>query len=316
MRSPAIDHPLLSTHHASRVRRYLGGAALRALAVSIAAGTLMFLVRPSPLLAQETPHIILASTTSTENSGLLDYLLPLFKQHSGIQVRVVAKGTGQAIKLAKNGDADVLLVHYRPSELKLVAEGHAVERREVMYNDYVLVGPLADPAGVKGGKDAPAALALIASSGENTARSGANTASSGAVFASRGDESGTHKAELGLWKLAGIDAGRASGRWYRETGSGMGATLNIAAGMNAYALTDRGTWLSFKNRQSLVLLMQGDPRLFNQYGVMLVNPARHPHVKAREGRAFIRWLTSPPGQQAIATFRLQGEQAFFPNYQP
>ena len=243
--------------------------------------------------------ITVASTTSTENSGLFRYLLPLFQHDTGIEARVVAVGTGQAIALAQRGDADVLLVHHKPSEEQFVAEGFGVTRYDVMYNDFVLVGPQTDPAGVKGTTDVAAALAQIA------ARR--------AVFVSRGDDSGTHKLELSLWQTVGVDVAAASGTWYRETGAGMGGTLNIASGLEAYALTDRGTWLSFKNRGKLAMLVEGDSRLFNQYGVILVNPAKHKHVKAKDGQAFIDWLLSDRGQQAIAAFRIEGEQAFFPN---
>jgi tungstate transport system substrate-binding protein len=246
--------------------------------------------------------ITVASTTSTENSGLFRYLLPLFQHDTGIEARVVAVGTGQAIALAQRGDADVLLVHHKPSEEQFVAEGFGVTRYDVMYNDFVLVGPQTDPAGVKGTTDVAAALAQIA------ARR--------AVFVSRGDDSGTHKLELSLWQTVGVDVAAASGTWYRETGAGMGGTLNIASGLEAYALTDRGTWLSFKNRGKLAMLVEGDSRLFNQYGVILVNPAKHKHIKAKDGQAFIDWLLSDRGQQAIAAFRLEGEQAFFPNARP
>ncbi len=243
--------------------------------------------------------ITVTSTTSTENSGLFRYLLPLFQHDTGIEARVVAVGTGQAIALAQRGDADVLLVHHKPSEEQFVAEGFGVTRYDVMYNDFVLVGPQTDPAGVKGTTDVAAALAQIA------ARR--------AVFVSRGDDSGTHKLELSLWQTVGVDVAAASGTWYRETGAGMGGTLNIASGLEAYALTDRGTWLSFKNRGKLAMLVEGDSRLLNQYGVILVNPAKHKHIKAKDGQAFIDWLLSDRGQQAIAAFRLEGEQAFFPN---
>ena len=212
---------------------------------------------------------------------------------------MVAVGTGQAIELARNGDADVLFVHHKPSEEKFVADGFGVERHEVMYNDFVIVGPASDPAGIKGGKDVVDAMAKIAAAK--------------APFASRGDDSGTHKAELALWQEAGVDVAGASGTWYRETGSGMGPTLNTAAGMDAYALTDRGTWLSFDNRQNLEILVEGDPRLFNQYGIILVNPAKHPHVKAELGQNFIDWVLSDHGQEAIGAFKINGQQAFFPN---
>ena len=243
--------------------------------------------------------IVVQSTTSTQNSGLLDAILPQFTTDSGIEVRVVAVGTGQAIKNARNGDGDVLLVHAKPAEEKFVAEGGGVARTDVMYNDFVIVGPTDDPAGVRGMTDAVAALKKIAA-----AR---------AVFASRGDDSGTHKAELRLWKAAGVDVGQASGGWYRETGSGMGATLNTGIGMGAYVLTDRATWISFGNKAGHIVLVEGDPRLFNQYGVILVNPARHPRVKATDGQAFIDWLIGPKGQAAIAAYRVDGQQLFFPN---
>ena len=251
-----------------------------------------------PTLAAER-FITVASTTSTENSGLFGSLLPKFQRETGIEVRVVAVGTGQAIKNAERGDADVLFVHHKPSELAFVAEGFGVERRDVMYNDFIVLGPRDDPAGIKGGTDAVAALGRIAAKQ--------------APFVSRGDDSGTHKLELSLWEAAGIDVKRASGSWYREAGAGMGATLNTAGGLNGYTISDRGTWLSFKNKGTLVSLTEGDPRLFNQYGVILVNPAKHPHVKAGDAQAFIDWLVSDRGQKAIADFRIEGEQLFFPN---
>jgi tungstate transport system substrate-binding protein len=251
--------------------------------------------------------ITLASTTSTENSGLFAEILPMFERRTGIGVRVIALGTGQAIRIARNGDADVLLVHDREAEERFVAEGFGIARRDVMYNDFVLVGPGDDPAGIAGLSDAAEALARIAAA--NRADPGKDRA----VFVSRGDESGTHKAELRLWRAAGIAVAQASGTWYREAGAGMGATLNIATGMGAYALTDRGTWLNFRNRGALRLLAEGDPRLFNPYGVILVNPERHPHVKAELGRAFVDWLTSAEGQAAIAGYRIAGEQPFVPN---
>jgi tungstate transport system substrate-binding protein len=243
-------------------------------------------------------YITVASTTSTEQSGLFKHLLPEFEKKTGIQVRVVALGTGQAIDMGKRGDADVAFVHDRAAEEKAVAEGAYVDRREVMYNDFIIVGPKSDPAKAKG-SDVVAGLKRIAQAK--------------APFASRGDKSGTHSAELRLWKQAGVDPQQGKGSWYRETGSGMGPTLNTASGMNAYALTDRGTWLSFKNRGELGILVEGDRRLFNQYGVMLVNPAKHPHVKKAEGMAFINWVTSPEGQKAIADYKIGGEQLFFPN---
>jgi tungstate transport system substrate-binding protein len=248
----------------------------------------------------EDKFITVASTTSTEQSGLFGFLLPAFTAKTGIAVHVVAVGTGQALKLGERGDADVVFVHDKPSELKFVAAGWGLDRREVMYNDFVLIGPKQDPARVAGGKDIVAALKKIAA-----AR---------APFASRGDDSGTDKAEKRLWQDAGVDVKAASGTWYRETGSGMGPTLNTAAAMDAYTLSDRGTWLNFRNRQDLTISVEGDRRLFNQYGVMLVNPAKHPNVKKDLGMAFIDWLTSPAGQQTIADYKINGEQLFFPDY--
>jgi tungstate transport system substrate-binding protein len=244
--------------------------------------------------------ITVASTTSTEESGLFGYILPKFKAKTGIDVHVVAQGTGQALKTGERGDADVVFVHDTASEKKFIAAGFGVERFEVMYNDFVLVGPKSDPAGVKGTNDVVAAFKKISASKS--------------PFASRGDDSGTNKAELRLWKDAGIDIKQASGTWYRETGSGMGPTLNTSAAMNAYTLTDRGTWLSFKNRRDLVIVVEGDKKLFNQYGVMLVNPAKHPTVKKAEGQAFVDWLISPDGQKTIADYKINGEQLFFPNF--
>jgi len=243
--------------------------------------------------------ITVASTTSTEQSGLFRHLLPLFTQKTGIEVRVVALGTGQALDMGKRGDADVVFVHARQLEEKFVAEGFGVKRFEVMYNDFVLVGPKGDPAKVGGSKDIVAALQKIKAAQ--------------APFASRGDRSGTHFAELQLWTAAGIDVAKDKGPWYRDTGSGMGPTLNTAAGMNAYALTDRGTWLSFRNRGELVVSVEGDKRLFNQYGVILVNPAKHSHVKREMGQAFVDWLISAEGQKGIGDYRINGEQLFFPN---
>ncbi len=261
--------------------------------------TLTFWALLATPLHAETPAITLASTTSTENSGLFAHLLPRFTGASGIAVRVVAVGTGQALRMARNGDADVLLVHHRPSEEAFVAAGYGVQRHDVMYNDFVLVGPRADPASLRGLDDAAAALARVAATR--------------APFASRGDDSGTHKKELGLWAAAGLDPSGASGTWYRETGSGMGATLNAAAAMGAYALSDRATWLAFRNQGDLEVLVEGDHRLFNPYGAILVSPARHTHVHAREGQAFIDWLISGAGRTAIAAYRLDGRQLFFPN---
>ena len=243
--------------------------------------------------------ITVASTTSTQNSGLYEHILPNFTTRTGIAVRIVAVGTGQAIKLARNGDADVLFVHHKASEERFVADGFGVERFDVMYNDFVLVGPKADPAGVRDAADTSDALARIAA---------ANS-----PFTSRGDNSGTHKKERELWQVAEVDVSTQSGSWYRETGSGMGATLNTAAGMDAYALTDRATWFKFKNRGTLEILAEDDERMFNQYGVILVNPARHPHIKHELGQAFIDWLLSKDGQSAIGAYHLEGQQAFFPN---
>jgi tungstate transport system substrate-binding protein len=247
----------------------------------------------------QSEFITVASTTSTEQSGLFRHLLPRFERKTGIQVRVMALGTGQALDVGRRGDADVVFVHARALEEKFVAEGHGVQRLDVMYNDFILVGPNSDPARIAGGRDIVSALRAI-----HATRS---------AFASRGDRSGTHFAELQLWKLAEIDIAKEKGPWYRDLGSGMGPTLNTASGMNAYVLTDRGTWLSFKNRGELVPCVQGDDRLFNQYGVMLVNPARHPHVKRDAAQSFIDWLVSPEGQTAIADYRIGGEQLFFPN---
>lgn len=249
--------------------------------------------------AEAPPYITVQSTTSTENSGLFTYLLPMFTAKTGIEVRVVAVGTGQAIKNARNGDGDVLLVHAQADEEKFVAEGFGVKRYEVMFNDFVLAGPSADPAGVGGGTDAVAAFKKIAEAK--------------APFVSRADESGTHKAELKLWAGAGINVKAASGTWYREAGQGMGATLNMASSMNAYVLSDRATWSAFQNKGPLKILLTGDAKLHNIYGVILVNPAKHPHVKAKEGQAFVDWLISPEGQAAIAGFKINGEQQFFPS---
>jgi tungstate transport system substrate-binding protein len=243
--------------------------------------------------------ITLASTTSTENSGLFDAILPKFTRATGIDVRVVAVGTGAALRLGRSGDVDVVLVHARDAELRFVAEGHGTLRRDVMYNDFVVAGPEIDPAKVSGSRDVLAAFAKIAETR--------------APFASRGDDSGTHKAERRYWKAAGIDPGKGSGVWYLEAGAGMGATLNLAAAKGAYVLADRATWLSFKNRAGLRIAVEGDPRLFNPYGVILVNPARHKHIKRDDGLAFMDWLTSAAGRKAISDFRLAGKQVFFPS---
>ena len=240
--------------------------------------------------------ITMASTTSTEQSGLFSYLLPAFKKASGIDIKVVAVGTGQAIDMARRGDADVLFVHDQTAEEKFVAEGNALKRYPVMVNDFVLIGPKADPASVRG-KDIMEALRKIAATG--------------APFISRGDKSGTHAAELRYWTLAGVAASKGGG--YRQCGCGMGPALNIASSANAYVLADRGTWLSFKNRADLAVLVEGDTRLYNQYGVMVVNPARHPHLKAADAQKFVDWVTSPAGQSSIAAYKIGGEQLFFPN---
>ena len=251
-----------------------------------------------PARAQER-FITVSSTTSTEQSGLFGHILPIFTRESGITVRVVALGTGQALDVGRRGDADVVFVHDRVAEERFVAEGFGGPRRHVMFNDFVITGPAADPARIAGLRDTNEALRRVAQ-----AR---------APFISRGDRSGTHAAELRLWQLAGVDPAQGRGQWYREVGQGMGPALNTAAAQGAYILTDRGTWLSFRNRQDQRVLVEGDTRLFNQYGVMLVNPQRHPHVKAADGQRFIDWILSPAGQAAIAAYKINGEQLFFPN---
>jgi tungstate transport system substrate-binding protein len=259
--------------------------------------SLMILIAPAVGQAQER-SIVVASTTSTDNSGLFKHLLPQFTQKTGIAVRVIALGTGQALDVARRGDADVVFVHAKELEEQFVSEGHGVARIPVMYNDFVVVGPKSDPAGARG-RDVIAAFLKIRAAQ--------------APFISRADKSGTHVAELNLWKGAGIDIAIAKGPWYREIGQGMGAALNMASASNAYLLTDRGTWIAFKNRGDLAVLVEGDPPLFNQYGVILVNPQKHPHVKKELGQAFIDWLVSREGQDTIAAFKLDGEQLFFPN---
>jgi len=249
--------------------------------------------------AMAQKFITVASTTSTEQSGMFKHLLPIFQKKTGIEVRVVALGTGQALDMARRGDADVVFVHARAAEEKFIAEGHGVKRLPVMYNDFVLVGPKSDPAKVAGGKDIVEALRKIQAQA--------------APFVSRGDRSGTHMAELALWKVAGIDIAKDKGPWYRDTGQGMGPALNTASSMNGYILTDRATWISFKNRGDLTIVVEGDKRLFNQYGVILVNPAKHSHVKKDLGQAFIDWVVSSDGQKAIADYKIGGEQLFFPN---
>lgn len=252
----------------------------------------------APGHAQER-SIILQSTTSTANSGLYEHILPAFEKKFGFKVHVVAVGTGQAIKNAVRGDGDVLLVHAKQAEEKFVADGYGVSRADVMYNDFIIVGPKSDPAKISGLRSAGKSLTRIAAS-----RS---------LFVSRGDQSGTHKKELSLWKASGRNPAAHSGRWYRETGSGMGATLNVAVGMDAYTLTDRATWISFKNKRHHRIHVEGDAAFFNQYGVILVNPTKHKRVKAVEGKIFIDWILSDEGQSAIARFRLEGQQPFFPN---
>ena len=243
--------------------------------------------------------IVISSTTSTQDSGLFGHILPLFKAKTGIDVKVVSQGTGQALDTGRRGDADVVFVHAKSAEEKFLSEGFSLKRYPVMYNDFVLIGPNGDPASIKGSKDIVAALKTIKDKG--------------APFISRGDRSGTHIAEINLWKVAGIDIEKDKGPWYKSIGQGMGAALNTASASNAYVLADRGTWLSFKNRGDLVISVEGDNRLFNQYGVMLVNPAKHPNVKKEMGQAFIDWLVSPEGQKAIADYKIGGQQLFFPN---
>jgi tungstate transport system substrate-binding protein len=270
------------------------GARRRVLGLAVAAAALL----PSLGTAQDGRFIVMASTTSTEQSGLFAHLLPAFRQASGIELRVVAVGTGQALDMARRGDADVVFVHDRAAEEKFVADGYATQRRNVMYNDFVLIGPKADPAGAQG-SDIAAALRKLAPTAQ--------------PFVSRGDKSGTHAAELRLWKSAAVDLGSARPAGYKECGCGMGPALNMAAATGAYLLADRGTWLNFRNRGGLAILVEGDRSLFNQYGVMVVNPARHPHVKAALAQQFADWVVSPAGQQAIASYRIGGEALFFPN---
>ncbi len=269
---------------------------LRASFVRIAYLALALACAPSALAQR---FITVASTTSTEQSGLFRHLLPVFEQKSGIEVRVVALGTGQALDLARRGDADVVFVHAKSAEEEFLREGHGVRRFPVMYNDFVIIGPKSDPAGIAGGADAPDALRKIKSAS--------------AAFVSRGDRSGTHIAEVNLWTLAGVDIAKDKGPWYRETGQGMGPALNTASAMNAYLLSDRATWLAFNNRGDLAILVEGDRRLMNQYGIMLVNPEKHPSVKRADGQAFVDWVVSPEGQAAIADYKIAGEQPFFPN---
>jgi tungstate transport system substrate-binding protein len=261
--------------------------------------SLALLVLGCAPIAAAQKFITVASTTSTEQSGLFKHMLPVFEKKTGIQVRVVALGTGQALDMARRGDADVVFVHARSAEEKFIAEGYGVKRLPVMYNDFVLIGPKSDPAKVAGAKDILEALRKIKNAN--------------APFVSRGDRSGTHMAEIALWKQGGIDIANEKGPWYRDTGQGMGPALNSASSMNAYILADRGTWISFKNRGDLVILVEGDKRLFNQYGVILVNPEKHKHVKKEMGQAFIDWVISPEGQKTIANYKISGQQLFFPN---
>jgi tungstate transport system substrate-binding protein len=250
------------------------------------------------LASAQPKSIVVASTTSTEDSGLFGFILPLFKQKSGINVKVVAHGTGQALDMARRGEADVVLTHAKEAEERFIAEGFAVKRYSVMYNDFVIIGPKSDPAGIKGSRNAIFALQAIKAKGS--------------PFISRGDRSGTHIAEINLWHAAGIDIGKEAGPWYRSTGQGMGATLQAAAASEAYTMSDRGTWVSLKDKSDLVIAVQGDKLLFNQYGVMLVNPAKYPHVKKELGQQFIDWLISHDGQKAIADYKINGEQIFWP----
>ena len=266
--------------------------------------TLLVLATTAAVLGGASAHaqdksIVVASTTSTQDSGLFGHILPLFKAKTGIDVKVISQGTGQALDTGRRGDADVVFVHARPQEEKFVADGFGTKRNPVMYNDFILIGPKSDPAGIKSMTDVTEALKAIKAKG--------------APFISRADRSGTHAAELELWKAAGIDIGKDKGPWYKEIGQGMGAALNTASAANAYVLADRGTWLSFKNRGDLDILLAGDGRMFNQYGVMLVSPEKHPHVKKDLGQTFIDWLVSPDGQKAIADYKINGEQLFFPN---
>ena len=271
---------------------------MKKLLLSFTAALSLVLLSQSQIAIAQEKSIVVSSTTSTEQSGLFGYLLPIFEKKAGIQVKVVAVGTGQALDIGRRGDADVVFVHDKPAEEKFVEEGYSTKRNEVMYNDFVLIGPKADPAKIGGGKDIQAALQKIASTQT--------------PFISRGDKSGTHAAELRYWKGSGVEVSPSSS-WYKETGSGMGPALNTASAMNGYILSDRATWLTFKNRGDLAILVQGDPRLFNQYGVMLVNPAKYPQVKKAEGQAFIDWLISKDGQDTIASYKVGGEQLFFPN---
>lgn len=281
-------------------RRHLLALALGSLALT---GTAVLAQDPRPAAPQASAagarFITVASTTSTVDSGLFNHILPLFRAKTGIEVRVISQGTGQALDTGRRGDADIVFVHARAAEETFVADGFGGPRRPVMFNDFVLIGPSDDASGIRGTRDIAAALKIIQSRT--------------LPFVSRGDRSGTHQAELALWRAAGIDLAATRGSWYREIGQGMGAALNTASGMNAFVLSDRGTWLSFRNRAGLAIAVEGDRRLANQYGIMLVSPQRHPHVKVADAQAFIDWITSPEGQRAIADYRIGGEQLFFPN---
>ena len=275
---------------------------IRTACTTVAIAELIFGMSRAPQADANDRFITVASTTSTRNSGLYEFILPKFTKQTGVAVRVIAVGTGQAIRLAKAGDADVLFVHHKPSEEAFIKNGFGQQRFEVMYNDFIIVGPRSDPARAHKHKNAATALKAIAQSNS--------------PFTSRGDDSGTHKKELRLWNAAGIDVQKVSGGWYRQTGSGMGATLNTASAMDAYALSDRSTWLNFANKGNLIIISEGDKRLLNPYGVILVNPKRHPHVKAADGQIFIDWITSHTGQRTIASFKIKGRQAFFPTLTP
>ena len=265
----------------------------------IAAAALAAVTLAAPAALAQDKSIVVASTTSTQDSGLFEYLLPIFKHQTGITVKVVAQGTGQALDTGRRGDADVVFVHAKSAEEKFLAEGQGVKRFPVMYNDFVLIGPKSDPAHVKGMKDVAKAFTTIKDKQ--------------ASFISRGDRSGTNIAELKLWKDAGIDIEKDKGPWYKAIGQGMGAALNTAGAGNAYVLSDRGTWIHFKNKGDLEIVVEGDKRMFNQYGVMLVNPAKHPNVKKELGQRFINWLVSPEGQKVIANYKINGQQLFYPN---
>ena len=292
---------LFGSHRKSRSSRTPPVTTIRLAAAAAVIMAGLVAVRCAPDAAgpaSRDRHITLASTTSTHNSGLFDHILPIFTARTGVEVRVLAVGTGQAIRLAERGDVDALLVHHQPAEERFVAAGHGLERLPVMFNDFVLVGPAVDPAGVGDLASVKAVFRALAAAGS--------------LFVSRGDDSGTHRKERTLWDAASIDIHAATGGWYREAGAGMGATLNIAVGLQAYTLTDRATWLNFANRADLQVLFEGDPCLFNQYGLIVVNPARHPHVEAADAKLFAAWLTSVDGEKAIASYEVHGRQLFFP----